>query len=83
MFNDSSYIAIESIEKKFKKKKSDVEDTVFKAIDQLKDSLRKKYPKPQAEKRQKKKSGVEFVEVDVSEHEAEHEDEHEDEHEAT
>lgn len=45
---------------------------MFKAIDQLKDSLRKKYPKPQAEKRQKNKSGVELVEVEDCEHEAEH-----------
>lgn len=40
------------IEKKFGKKQRDVEDTVFKAIDQLKDCLRKKFPKlPASRKR--------------------------------
>lgn len=42
------------IEKKFNKKKHDVEDTVFRAIDQLKDSLRKKFPKLPSDRKKKR-----------------------------
>lgn len=42
------------IEKKFGKTQRDAEDTVFKAIDQLKDCLRKKFPKLPADRKRKR-----------------------------
>lgn len=50
----------DSVEKKFNKKRPDVDDTVFKAIDQWKDSLRKKFPKLPADRKKTKPKGKKF-----------------------
>lgn len=63
----------DSIEKKFNKQKHDVEDTVFKAIDQLKDSLRKKYPKLPADRKNRK--GISLLEPLLAEVEKEEKEE--------